>query len=63
MMGLQVHGRGGDRMYREASAHMLGLVGLGHRLDYLPGSLSGGRKQRVAVARALTGNPDIVFCR
>ncbi|WP_245165077.1 ATP-binding cassette domain-containing protein [Stappia sp. 28M-7] len=60
-MGLAVHG---DRVagdWREASRHVLGLVGLSERVDYLPGNLSGGQKQRVAVARALVGNPPVVL--
>lgn len=61
MMGLQVHGRGDQRRHLTAAEHMLDLVGLGHRLDYLPGNLSGGQKQRVAIARALVSNPDIIF--
>jgi putative ABC transport system ATP-binding protein len=36
-------------------------VGLGHRLDHRPSELSGGQQQRVAVARALAGQPRIVF--
>lgn len=60
-MGLEVHGREAIAQWREASAHLLDLLGLSERLDYLPGNLSGGQKQRVAVARALVGNPDIVF--
>lgn len=61
LMGLQVHGRGDPTAQRAAADHALGLVGLGHRLDYLPDALSGGQKQRVAVARALVSNPDVVF--
>lgn len=36
-------------------------VGLGGRLDHLPGELSGGEQQRVAIARALSNNPSIIF--
>lgn len=61
MMGLQVHGRSDQRRHLAAADHMLNLVGLSHRLDYLPGNLSGGQKQRVAIARALVSNPDIIF--
>jgi lipoprotein-releasing system ATP-binding protein len=34
---------------------------LEERLENKPGQLSGGEQQRVAVARALINNPDIVF--
>lgn len=39
----------------------LEAVGLLHREKYLSSQLSGGEKQRVAVARALVNNPEIIF--
>ena len=36
-------------------------MGLADRKDHKPLELSGGEQQRVAVARALVNNPDIVF--
>ena len=40
---------------------LLASVGLGGRLHHRPGALSGGEQQRVAVARALINNPDVVL--
>ncbi len=40
---------------------ILADVGLAHRLHHKPGELSGGEQQRVAVARALLHNPDLVL--
>mgnify|MGYP003393843850 CR=1 FL=1 len=36
-------------------------VGLSHRLEYFTNQISGGEKQRVAVARALVCDPSIIF--
>lgn len=36
-------------------------VGMGARANHLPGELSGGEQQRVAIARSLVNEPDIVF--
>jgi lipoprotein-releasing system ATP-binding protein len=40
---------------------LLTLLGLKERLENKPNALSGGEQQRVAVARALINNPDVVF--
>lgn len=40
---------------------LLAFLGLNHRLGHKPSELSGGEKQRVAVARALVNNPLVVF--
>jgi putative ABC transport system ATP-binding protein len=46
----------------QAAVHALEAVGLGHRLDALPTTLSGGECQRVAIARALVSRPSLLLC-
>lgn len=48
-------------LVKERAEELLGLLGLKDRLEHKPNALSGGEQQRVAVARALINNPDVVF--
>ena len=43
------------------AAEALKSVGLGHRMHTYPSKLSGGEKQRVAIARSLAGRPSVVL--
>ncbi|MCA1629498.1 MAG: ABC transporter ATP-binding protein [Acidobacteria bacterium] len=53
-------GGGGDDLERARS--LLDEVGLTDRLEHLPGELSGGEKQRAALARALIREPSLLLC-
>jgi len=46
---------------KEKAAELLQEVGLGHRLTHLPTMLSGGEQQRVAIARSLSNDPDLIL--
>lgn len=47
--------------YKGRAKELLGLVGLGDRLNHLPSELSGGQQQRVTIARSLANNPKILL--
>ncbi|HET7826234.1 MAG TPA: cell division ATP-binding protein FtsE [Anaeromyxobacter sp.] len=51
----------GDREIRRRLKALLRSVGLEHRADKFPPSLSGGEQQRVAVARALAADPALLL--
>lgn len=46
---------------RERAEEALKSVGLGDRLNFLPNQLSGGQCQRIAIARAMVGKPDLLL--
>lgn len=48
--------------WEERARYLLRRVGLEQRLDHLPAALSGGEKQRTAIARALIASPRLVLC-
>jgi cell division transport system ATP-binding protein len=57
---LRVAGVGASRI-REHVMELLEWVGLGDKVDVQPPFMSGGEKQRVAVARAVIGQPDLLL--
>jgi len=50
-----------DRKTRDRAERLLRDLGLGDRLQHRPQALSGGEQQRVAAARALMNDPDVVL--
>jgi lipoprotein-releasing system ATP-binding protein len=51
-----------DPSAAERAKTLLQMVGLGARLDHRPAELSGGEKQRAAIARALIRRPRLILC-
>lgn len=49
------------REAEKKASELLGFLGLSQRLEHKPAELSGGEKQRVAVARALINDPLVIF--
>ncbi|MBP3689348.1 MAG: ABC transporter ATP-binding protein [Bacteroidaceae bacterium] len=60
MMPAFIAGKG-RRASKERAMELLRFMGLGDRASHKPNELSGGEKQRVAVARALMNSPETIF--
>ncbi|MCP1199674.1 ABC transporter ATP-binding protein [Notoacmeibacter sp. MSK16QG-6] len=56
-----VHGDKGAKERRQIADTYIDMVGLGHAKDRKPAELSGGMRQRVAVARALAMRPEVLL--
>ena len=53
--------RQSEKKARERAAELLDFLGLSERAHHKPSELSGGEQQRVAVARALMNEPDVIL--
>ena len=58
---LEMVGLSKSSAYRKAS-FLLDKVGLAHKKKQVVDTLSGGEKQRTAIARSLVNDPSVVFC-
>ena len=59
-LGSMISGENKKKSLKKAS-DILDKFGLSERLNHFPSQLSGGEKQRVAMARALINKPDLIF--
>lgn len=57
---LKIQGRA-EESYRADVKELLAWVGLGERMHAKPPTLSGGEKQRAAIARAVVAQPDLLL--
>ena len=50
-----------ENKIEKRARELLDSVGMSHRMTHKPSEMSGGERQRVAVARALINNPDVIL--
>ena len=50
-----------EKEWDEIASKAIETVGLSHRIKHEPAQLTGGEKQRAAIARALVNNPKVIF--
>lgn len=55
-----IKGTSEDKLMKRAG-ELAEILGISHRLDHKPATVSGGEQQRIAVARALINDPLVVF--
>ncbi len=51
----------GYKERKNRAGELLDEVGLAHRMNHLPTMMSGGEQQRVAIARSLSNDPDLIL--
>jgi phospholipid/cholesterol/gamma-HCH transport system ATP-binding protein len=61
MLPLRLFAPDSERAMAQAARFKLALVGLNDCFDALPATLSGGMRKRVAMARSLMLNPDLLY--
>lgn len=57
----RIHGNGVPTNGNNGVDHIISMLGLAEKINFLPAELSGGEQQRVAIARAIVNRPSIIL--